>query len=153
MATEGLGGVEDLAELDQLAVAQAHKDLEYYRTNARRAQGFNLGAESLLLAVSASVPAVIAIWPDQHGAAAALGALVVVLTGCRSLFHWKETYVRFSRAFVTLDRELASFTVGALRYSDPATRGRLLVEASNRVALEETSAWAKLNYPKPDDTS
>ena len=55
-------------------------------------------AEIILLVVAAAVPTSAVVVPHNSPVPAILGAVVVVLSGLRSLFHWQDNYVRFSGA-------------------------------------------------------
>ena len=133
----------EVGEHEQAAVARVEADRAYYLKEMNGAAFLNRWTRVLVLLVSASVPAAVAVWPDAPEIAAVLGALVTVLTGLRAAFHWEANFVRFARTFVALDRQLATFEVRGEPYEDPATRAQLLVEAANRLVVSETTAWEK----------
>ena len=131
------------------AVGLASDSYEWYRTHAIRARRNYRVAETILLVVAAAVPtsAVVA----QHNATvpAILGAIVVILTGLRSLFHWQDNYVRFSRAREAIEAERRLYRTSAKPYDDPSTRDQVLVAAVSRIEQDEMSGWTRLAGERP----
>jgi hypothetical protein len=78
-----------------------------------------------------------------------LGAIVVVLTGLRSVFHWQENYLRFSSAREAVNAELRLYNVGAEPYDTGSSRDQVLVKAVSRIEQNEMSTWVQIATPRP----
>jgi hypothetical protein len=106
-------------------------------------------SEALIIVVSAAVPASAIVTPDNATAPAILGAIVVVLTGLRSVFHWQENYLRFSSAREAVNAELRLYNVGAEPYDTGSSRDQVLVKAVSRIEQNEMSTWVQIATPRP----
>ena len=82
--------------------------------------------------------------PSSTAPAAIIGAVLVIVSGLRSIFHWHDNYLRYSQAREAIDAQRRRYDVGAAPYDDPATRERLLVEAITAIEQDEMSGWIKL---------
>ena len=109
---------------------------DWYEEHAKQSRVLYTVHETLLLIVAAAIPASAAIAHNNVIAPAILGAVVVVLTGVRSVFHWQQNYIRFNGARLGIDVECRNYRAGVTPYDDPATRDQLLTEAVSRIELE-----------------
>jgi hypothetical protein len=75
---------------------------------------------------------------------ALLGAVVVVLTGLRSIFSWQDDWLRFTEAWQQLQFARTRYVNGLPPYDDPATRSGLLVARVQEVQASETRGWLSL---------
>jgi hypothetical protein len=80
---------------------------------------------------------------------AILGAIVVVLSGLRAVFHWHDNYLRFSRAREAVESERRLYHTSAKPYDDPATRDQVLVGAISKIEQAEMGGWQKVAAHKP----
>jgi hypothetical protein len=69
------------------AINIANSSYDWYRTRAIRSRKSFRISETTLLVVSAAVPAAAAIEPHNAVPPAILGAIVVILSGLRAVFH------------------------------------------------------------------
>src|SRR3954453_11158273 len=97
--------VTERAAGSDYAMELANESYEWYQNHAIRARRNYRVAETILLVVAAAVPTSAVVVPHDATVPAILGAIVVVLTGLRSLFHWQDNYVRFSSAREALESE------------------------------------------------
>ena len=100
-----------------------------------------------MIVVSALVPLSAVVFPGNTIVPATLGSVVVVITGLRSVFHWHENYLRFSRAREAVEAERRRFRTGAEPYDDHRTREAVLAEAVTRIEQEETGQWVTMAAP------
>jgi Protein of unknown function (DUF4231) len=131
------------------AVGLANDSYEWYRTHAIRARRNFRVAEIILLVVAAAVPTSAVVVPHNATVPAILGAIVVVLSGLRSLFHWQDNYVRFSGAREAIEGERRGYKTGAKPYDDPHTRDQVLVAAVSRIEQDEMRGWTGLASERP----
>jgi hypothetical protein len=80
------------------AVGLANASYEWYRIHAVRSRRNFKISETVLILVAAAVPTSAVLLPDDATVPAVLGAVIVVLTGLRSIFHWQDNFLRFSGA-------------------------------------------------------
>jgi Protein of unknown function (DUF4231) len=75
-----------------------------------------------------------------------LGGAVVVLTGLRTVFHWRENWLRFSAACGQLEtaRQLYAQRTGNYAGSD---RDAALVGEICAIELAETQGWIRSRTP------
>jgi Protein of unknown function (DUF4231) len=118
----------------------------WYVDNARSSRFRYQVSEVILLVVAASVPIAGILTPGDARLPAALGAVVVMLTGLRSVFHWHDNWTRFSMACASLKAELRLYDQRVPPYDDP-TRDDVLVKNVNNVELTETTQWMRLASP------
>lgn len=127
----------------------ANELYDWYLEHASESRILYKAHEILLLIVAAAIPASAAIAHNNVIAPAILGAVVVVLAGLRSVFHWQENYIRCNAARLGIDVERRKYRAGVTPYDDPATRDQLLTEAVSRIEQEETTDWAKIAAERP----
>jgi hypothetical protein len=127
----------------------ANERHDWYEEHAKQSRVLYTVHETLLLIVAAAIPASAAIAHNNVIAPAILGAVVVVLTSLRSVFHWQQNYIRFNGARLGIDVECRNYRAGVTPYDDPATRDQLLTEAVSRIELEETTGWARIASERP----
>jgi Protein of unknown function (DUF4231) len=91
------------------------------------------------LAVAASIPATAAFTADRR-VPAVLGAFVVVLTGLRCIFRWRDSWTRFTEAYLQLEtaRQLYLARAGIYAADDRNTK---LVQRVGEVRTTETLGW------------
>ncbi|MFJ6908474.1 DUF4231 domain-containing protein [Streptomyces griseoluteus] len=126
------------------AMSLADGSYTWYRQAAIKARRLHRVAETLLLLVSAAIPASAVVSPHDATTPAVLGSVVVVLTGLRALFHWHDDYVRFSQAREAVEAERRLYRTSAAPYGDPGTRDRLLAAAVTRIEQQEMGTWVQL---------
>jgi Protein of unknown function (DUF4231) len=114
--------VTEKTEPTSYAMHIADGSFAWYRTAAIRARRLYRSAEIAVIAVSALVPLSAAVLPGNTIVPAVLGSTVVVITGLRSVFHWHENYLRFSRAREAVEVERRRFRTGVEPYDDHQTR-------------------------------
>jgi hypothetical protein len=144
MANEGMAPPGD-----DYAVKIANGSYEWYKAAAIRSRRLYKVFESLLIIVSAAVPLAALIAPGNSVIPGSLGALVVVITGLRAVFHWQENYLRFSAAREAVEAERRLYWTQANPYDDPATRARFLVSAVSRIEQDEMKGWTQVAAERP----
>lgn len=135
------------SEADSYAIKIAQQSFDWYRSAAIRARRLYKFSEFGIILVSALVPLSAALQPGNGVIPAILGSIVVVIAGLRSVFHWHENYLRFSRAREAVESERRRFHVALGSYSDAATKGAQLVEAVTRIEQAEMGQWLKVAEP------
>ena len=75
---------------------------------------------------------------------ALLGAVVVVLTGLRSIFTWQDDWMRFTEAWQQLQFARTRYVHGLPPYDDPDTRDATLVQRVQEVQASESRGWLSL---------
>jgi Protein of unknown function (DUF4231) len=140
---------KDAAEEAGYALTLANNSYEWYRSAAIRSRYFYRLSETVVLIVSAAIPASAAIAPGNSVVPAILGSVVVVLSGLRAVFHWQDNYLRFSGAREAVEAERRLYFTGAKPYEDPATRDQILAAAVSRIEQEEMSGWVKVAAERP----
>jgi hypothetical protein len=126
---------------EQYALKLADDSYKWYKAHAIRSRKSYKATEVLLILTSAAIPVSGLI--DSGGALlpSLIGAIVFVLVGLRSIFHWHENYLRFSQAREAVEAERRSFHIGIEPYDDPARRAKILVAAVTRIEQEEMGTW------------
>jgi hypothetical protein len=114
----------------------------WYRGHARSAGMYYKGLEIAVLVAAALIP-VSAVVTDRW-VTALLGAVVVVLTGLRSIFTWQENWLRFTEAWQQLQFARTRYVHGLPPYDDPATRDATLVQRVQEIQRSETKGWLSL---------
>jgi hypothetical protein len=115
---------------------------DWYRTRAVRAGQLYKALEVALLAFAALVP-VSAIVFDRW-VTALLGAVVVVLTGLRSIYSWQDDWLRFTEAWQQLLFARRLYANRLPPYDDDATRDGRLVMRVQDVQAAENRGWLSL---------
>jgi hypothetical protein len=118
------------------------REYTWYRSHAVSAGRRYKVLEVLVLAFAALVPvsAVVA----ESWVTALLGAVVVVLTGVRSIFSWQEDWLRFTEAWQQLQFARTLYVNELAPYDDAATRVGLLVRRVQEIQAAETRGWLSL---------
>lgn len=135
---------QDPATRTSYALKLADDSYGWYRRAAIRARRAHHTSETLVLLTSAAIPLSAVLVPDDATVPALLGAAVVVLTGLRSRFLWRENFLRFSRAREAIEAERRLFRTGSKPYDDPASREGVLAAAVTRVEQEEMNVWVEI---------
>jgi hypothetical protein len=127
-------------------LAQAAYD--WYQVHANRARVLHWTSEVTVLVVAAAIPVAAVISPDDALAPAILGAVLVVLTGLRTIFHWHENYIRFAASRERIKAEQRAYRVRAAPYDDLFTRDQVLVAAISRIEGEDLGEWVEIASPR-----
>jgi hypothetical protein len=106
-----------------------------------------------LVVLGAAIPTSAVVFDENVVVPALLGAIVVVLTGLRSVFHWQENYLRFSQAREAVEAERRLYRTRTNPYDDDATRGQLLAAAVSRIEQEEMRGWVRIAAERPTQGS
>jgi hypothetical protein len=122
---------------------------EWYRSHAIHSRRAYRISETAILIVSAAIPAAAAIAPHSAIAPAVLGALTVILSGLRAVFHWQDNYLRFSGAREAVETERRLYYTSAKPYDDTATRDQVLASTVSRIEQEEMGGWIKIASERP----
>lgn len=133
------------------AMSIANGSHAWYRKAAIRSRRMYRVSETAVLIVSAAIPATAAVAPHSAITPAILGAIVVILSGFRAIFHWQDNYLRFSGAREAVEAERRLYNTGAKPYDDPANRDQVLATAMSRIEQAEMGGWLKIaeQQPKP----
>lgn len=123
------------------AMSIANDSHDWYRTAAIRSRHWYRLSETVALIVSAAIPVAAVVVRHNAIAPAVLGAIVVVVSGLRSVFHWQENYLRFSSAREAVEAERRLYYTSTGPYDDPATRDQVLVTSVSRIERAEMGGW------------
>ena len=126
------------------AIGIADASYQWYVTASKRSRRAHRIADVGAVLISAAIPVAAVIAPDLPELTAVLGAVLVVIVGTRTIFHWPENYLRFSRAREAVEEQRRLFHVSAPPYDDPATRDRELVKEVTRIEQSEMGQWAQI---------
>ena len=105
--------------------------------------------EIIVLVTSASIPISAVIAPRNATVPAVLGAIIVVISGLSSVFHWHDNYLRFSRARESIETERRLYHTRSEPYEDLATRDSVLAAAVSRIEQDEMSSWIRIASERP----
>lgn len=136
-------------EPDGYALNLADASYNWYRGAAIRSRRLFRMSESGALVLAAAIPVAGAIYPGSAVVPAVLGAVVVVVSGLRAIFHWQDNYLRFSAAREAVEAERRFYRTGSGPYADPATRDAELAAAVTRIEQDEMSGWVKIAAQRP----
>jgi hypothetical protein len=125
---------------DPLALLDAQ--YTWYRSHAVRAGQRHKVLEVTLLVFAALVPVSAVV--TEPWVTALIGAIVVVLTGMRSIFSWQEDWLRFTEAWQQLQFARTLYVNRLPPYDDDATRVTRIVNRVQEVQAAETSGWLAL---------
>jgi hypothetical protein len=114
----------------------------WYRSRAIRAGQLYKVLEVALLVFAALVPVSAVV--TESWVTALIGAVVVVLTGLRSIFSWQDDWLRFTEAWQQLAFARTLYVNGMPPYDDPATREATLVTKVQEVQAAEVRGWLAL---------
>ncbi|MFF0496459.1 DUF4231 domain-containing protein [Nocardia aobensis] len=128
----------------------ANSSYKWYRRAAIKARRYHRLTEVLQLVCSAAIPVSAVLIDGNTTVPALLGAVVVVITGLRSSFHWHDDYLRFSQAREAVEAQRRLFRTGAYPYNSD-TREEVLAKAVTEIEQNEMGAWLKI--AKPEDES
>ena len=131
------------------AMSIANSSYGWYRSAAIRSRRWYRVSETAVLVVAAAIPATAAIMPHNAIAPAVLGALVVILSGLRTIFHWQDNYLRFSRAREAVEAQRRLYHTSAKPYEDTVTRDQVLAAAISRIEQAEMGGWLKMATQRP----
>ncbi|MFJ9105466.1 DUF4231 domain-containing protein [Streptomyces sp. NPDC102405] len=133
------------------ALTLANDSYNWYSRAAIRSRRAYKFSETAILLVSGAIPFSVAVAPHITVIPAALGALAVVGSGLRSVYHWQDNYLRFSGAREAVEAERRRYHTGAEPYDDAATRDQLLAAEVSRIEQGEMNGWVKVvsERPKP----
>jgi hypothetical protein len=134
---------------DSYAMKVAHDSYCWYKSHAIRSRRLYKISESSLIATSAAIPIAALLAPGNSIVPGVLGAIVVIMTGLRAVFHWQENYLRFSAAREAVEGERRLFNTHAKPYDDPATRAQILVAAVSRIEQDEMKGWMQVATERP----
>jgi hypothetical protein len=142
---------EALPSDSEYAMTIANDSYGWYRTAAIRSRRWYRWSETSILIVSAAIPAAAAIATHNTVVPAVLGAVAVILSGLRAIFHWQDNYLRFSGAREAVEAERRLYHTSAKPYDEPETRDQVLIAAITRIEQGEMGGWLKVaaRRPKP----
>jgi hypothetical protein len=115
---------------------------ERYIQAAKKARRAYHVSETLLLVIAATIPAS-AVFTKDVRVPAVLGGLVVVITGLRSIFGWRDNWLRYSEAIGQLEIERVRYQYQVGPYS-LGNADALLAETVKEIELSETQGWVRL---------
>ncbi len=101
---------------ESVALGILEGSLRWYARSAWNSKIRYLASESALLLVGALIPAAAAFTSDPR-VTAGLGVLVVVLTGMRQLFRWRENWIRNTDTCSRLSTERTLYAVRERPYN------------------------------------
>jgi uncharacterized protein DUF4231 len=127
----------------------ADASYEWYRTHAVRSRRNFKISETVLIVVAAAVPTSAVLLPDDTTVPAILGAVIVVLTGLRSIFHWQDNFLRFSGAREAVEAERRLYITRAKPYDDDSTKEQVLAAAISRIEQQEMRGWVEVAAARP----
>jgi Protein of unknown function (DUF4231) len=133
----------------QPAIEILDKSLRWYKKYAWRARVGYRVSEVLVLVVAAAIPASVAFTSDGR-VSAVLGSVVVVLTGLRTIFRWREDWPRFTQACSQLSAERDFYLARAGQYAG-ADRDAQLIERVGEIEAAETAGWVAMRRAPSDD--
>ena len=131
------------------AMGLADGSYDWYKKHAIRARRSYKVAETALVIVAAAIPTSAVVLPDSNIVPAVLGAVVVVITSLRAIYHWQDNYLRFSQAREAVEAERRLYYTRADPYDDEETREKLLAAAVTRIERDEMRGWVELAAKKP----
>ena len=122
----------------------------WYEAHAIRSRHLFKTTETATLVVAAAIPVAAAVNPDNALVPAVLGAVVGILTGCRSIYHWQDNYLRFSRAREAVEAERRLYLTTSGPYAGDVDRDALLVAMITKIEQDEMSGWIKVAASRPE---
>jgi hypothetical protein len=131
-------------ESSPYAIGIADASYQWYVLASKRSKRAHRIADVGAVAISAAIPVAAVIAPEMPELTAVLGAVLVIIVGTRTIFHWPENYLRFSRAREAVEEQRRLYHVAAAPYDDPATRDRELVKEVTRIEQSEMGQWAQI---------
>jgi hypothetical protein len=140
---------ETLSVDPSYAMSIANSSYNWYQIAAIRSRRMYRASEAAIIVVSAAIPATAAIAPHNTVTLAILGAIVVIMSGFRAIFHWHDNYLRFSGAREAVEAERRLYNTGAKPYDDHTNRDQALVAAISRIEQAEMGGWLKIAVQRP----
>ena len=131
------------------AMSIADNSYAWYQAAAVRSRRMYRVSESTVLAVSAAIPVAAAVAPHNAITPAVLGAIVVIISGLRAVFHWQENYLRLSGDEEAVEPERRLYRTSAEPYDDIETRDQRLASSISRIEQTEMWGWLKVAADKP----
>jgi hypothetical protein len=129
------------------AKAIAGESYDWYRRAATSARRSYRLSEILFLVLSTAIPMSAVLSPKNATVPAVFGAVLVILAGLRSVYHWYENYVRFSCAREAVNAELRLYLTSSEPYDDVSTKDQVLVAAVTRIEQQEMGQWVRVVSP------
>lgn len=148
----GAGGQSDSTECSSdsnYSLSVANGSYEWYSKAAIRSRRSYKIFESLLIVIAAAIPVAAVVRPGEAVIPAILGSAVVVLSSIRTVFHWQENYLRFSRAREAVEAERRLYLTGSAPYDDTMTKEQILVGSITRIEQEEMGTWLQTAAERP----
>jgi hypothetical protein len=143
------GSAADTGADSTYAEGLANTSYEWYKSRAIRSRRLHRIVEVGVLVIGAAIPTAAVIAPDDNKLPAILGALVIVASGLRAIFHWQENFVRFSQAREAVEAERRAYRLRNPPYGDGATRESELAAAITRIEQQEMRGWVELAIERP----
>jgi uncharacterized protein DUF4231 len=131
------------------AINLADGSYQWYRTAAIRSRRNHRVWSVASLVFAAAIPVAAAISPKNAIVPAILGAIIVIVTGLRALFHWEENYLRFSGAREAVEAERRLYHTGASPYDHPETKDQTLAAKITSIEQQEMAGWIKVAADQP----
>lgn len=131
------------------AMDVAEKSQTWYTKAAVRSRRSYKVSECLLIIIAAGIPVTAVVDRKDALVPAVLGAIVVVLSSLRGVFHWQENYLRFSRAREALEAERRSYLTSSAPYDDDSTKDQNLAAVVTRIEQEEMGTWLRIAAERP----
>jgi hypothetical protein len=132
--------------------AVASRVHDYYKERQNVSRRWSRTSEVILLALTAAVTISGVLNPDDSRIPSILGALAVVVAGLRSTFHWRDDWIRFGLARMSLRWELRRYDNDMPPYADAqgnaldqARKDRILIERLNEIEMRDSSTWASMD--------
>jgi hypothetical protein len=126
------------------AFGLADDSYQWYRTAAIHSRRSNRISSVIVLIVAAAIPVSAAIAPKNSMVPAVLGAIVVIVSGLRSIFHWEENYLRFSGAREAVEAERRLYLTQSSPYDDSESKDRTLAAKITSIEQQEMAGWIKV---------
>lgn len=137
-----------ISQNSSYALGLADNSYEWYRRAAIKARRFYRLSETAQVVAASSIPVCAVLMPESAKISAILGALVALITGLRSIFHWHDDYLRFSEAREAIEAERRNYITHAEPYEDESTRERNLAVAVTRIEQREMDSWKRVASPR-----
>jgi hypothetical protein len=109
----------------------------HFARQSRRSRNGHFTLEALVLISAAAIPVSAAVSTSVE-IPAALGAMVVILSGLRQLFALHEEWISSSQAQYAIEREVALFVVGFGLYQGPNASTNLVITVEDVASSEGT---------------
>ncbi|MEV6831220.1 DUF4231 domain-containing protein [Amycolatopsis sp. NPDC051102] len=127
----------------------ANDSYAWYRAAAIKARQRYKTFETAMLVTASAIPVSAALFPNNTIAPAILGAVVVVLTGLRSIFHFQDNFLRFSEAREAIEAERRLYLTSSSPYDNANTRDKELAAAVTKIERDEMAKWIGIAREKP----